>query len=143
MRNLLKAGIEIFFFSSILFLSCIKAKRETNLILQMEKKGTFKGINQRIKLFSDSYILIEDVKERYLLMKKMKKEDFEEIKNIISNLKIKNIKEEIVPDDIYYFIDIKNKGTYGFCSFSLYNKEEYKNLRIMIEKIEDYLKIGR
>lgn len=140
MKNSLKAGFKVFLFSFLLFLSCTRAKREKIPILLIERKGGFVGINQKIKLFSDSYILIEDFKENYLIMKKMEKEDFEKISDMILNLKLKNIKEEVLPDDIYYFIEIKNKGTYGFCKSSLYNKKKYGNLKLMIEIIEKYLK---
>ncbi len=55
-------------------------------------------------------------------------------------MNIRNIKEEIIPDDIYYFIDIKNKGNYIFGKLSLKNKKEYEDIKRLIEIIERYIK---
>jgi len=139
MKNLLKAGIKILIIS-ILTISCTKAKKSTHEIIIIQRKGGIMGINQRMKVYSDAYILFEDLKNQHIKINKMRKEDFNNIKEIISKINIRNIKEEIVPDDIYYFIDIKSKGTYVFGKLSLKNKKEYGDVKNLIEIVESYIK---
>lgn len=139
MKNLLEAGLKTLIIS-ILTISCAKTKKSTHEIIIIQRKGGIPGINQRVKVYSDAYILFEDSKNQHIKINRIRKEDFDNIKKIISKINIKNIKEEIVPDDIYYFIDIKGKGTYLFGKLSLENKKEYSDVKKLIEVIENYIK---
>ncbi len=82
MKSLLEAGVKTLIIS-IMAISCTKVKKSTREIIVIQRKGSILGINQRIKLYSDTYILFENLKDEYIKIRKMKKQDFDNIKEII------------------------------------------------------------